>query len=135
MTGCIVENHANGTQMRLLNDEHYNKVELDLKNTWISDGSVVKWPNGSKEWWVNGKRHREDGPAFETPSGYNEWWVNGKRHREDGPALETPSGYNEWWVNGNEYSEQEFATKTKPAKELTLAEIEKLLGYPVKVVG
>ena len=45
--------------------------------------------SGSKEWWLNGKRHREDGPAVEyCINGSKEWWLNGKRHREDGPAVE-----------------------------------------------
>jgi hypothetical protein len=37
-------------------------------------------------------------------------------------------------LNGVEYTEKEFLKKTVTAKELTLAEIETLLGYPVKVV-
>jgi hypothetical protein len=37
-------------------------------------------------------------------------------------------------LNGVEYTEEEFNKKTVTAKELTLAEIETLLGYPVKVV-
>lgn len=31
-------------------------------------------------------RHRVNGPAVEWPDGDKEWWVNGLRHREDGPA-------------------------------------------------
>ena len=37
-------------------------------------------------------------------------------------------------INGVKYTEQEFLAKTRPAKELTVAEIEKLLGYSIKVV-
>jgi hypothetical protein len=44
---------------------------------------VVKW-----------KRHRENNkPAIVTKKN-KEWWVNGKRHREDGPALK-----NDWYIN------------------------------------
>jgi len=34
----------------------------------------------SKEWRVNGLRHRLDGPAIEWANGTREWWVNGLRH-------------------------------------------------------
>ena len=30
-----------------------------------------------------------------------EWYLNGKRHREDGPANEWADGTKSWWVNGN----------------------------------
>ena len=56
---------------------------------------------GHKEWWLNGKLHREDGPAFEGCSGGDkEWWLNGKYHREDGPAREWENGTKEWWLHG-----------------------------------
>ena len=44
---------------------------------------------GTKEWHLNGKRHREDGPAYECASGHKYWYLNGKRHREDGPVSYT----------------------------------------------
>jgi hypothetical protein len=37
-------------------------------------------------------------------------------------------------LNGVEYTEEEFLKLTTKAKELTVAEIESLLGYAVKVV-
>ena len=47
--------------------------KTDLRIEWEkSPGPTVE--HGSKAWWLNGKRHREDGPAFEYP---------------DGPAVET----------------------------------------------
>ena len=33
---------------------------------------------GTKEWYLNGERHREDGPAYEHPSGIKQWYLNGK---------------------------------------------------------
>ena len=36
-------------------------------------------PNGDKEWWLNGKLHREDGPAYERPDGTKKWWLNNKK--------------------------------------------------------
>ena len=54
-----------------------------------------------KEWYLNGKRHREDGPAFEYQDGSKSWWLNGERHREAGPAFEDAAGSKVWWLNGN----------------------------------
>jgi hypothetical protein len=36
------------------------------------------------------------------------WYLNGKRHRTDGPAIEYASGYKAWFINGKEYSEEDF---------------------------
>jgi len=38
---------------------------------------------GDKEWWLNGKRHREGGPAVERANGGKEWWLNGKRYNTE----------------------------------------------------
>jgi len=88
--------------------------------------------NYKTEWRQNGLLHREDGPAIEWADGGKSWWLNGKRHREDGPAMDL-SNHKEWWINGVLYTESEFLAKTT-TKELTVADIEKLLGHRVKVV-
>ena len=72
------------------------------------DGPAFQDSNGTKEWWVNGKLHREDGPAVEYSNGTKSWWVNGELHREDGPAYEGSNGTKEWWVNGKRLSKEEF---------------------------
>ena len=41
------------------------------------DGPAVEWADGSKAWWVDGKRHRLDGPAYEYADGHKSWWVDG----------------------------------------------------------
>jgi hypothetical protein len=38
-------------------------------------GCVV-YPNQSKEWYLNGKVHREDGPAREWLDGTKQWYFN-----------------------------------------------------------
>jgi hypothetical protein len=97
--------------------------------------TVKVHPNGDKEWFLNGMLHREDGPAIECANGDKEWYLNGKYHREDGPAVEYSGGTKYWYLNGKEYTEQEFNEKMKPkAKELSVSDISKLLGYEVKVV-
>jgi len=65
----------------------------------ISVPKMKEWPNGSKEWRLNGKPHRTDGPAVEYSNGSKVWWLNGKRHRTDGPAIEWPNGSKEWYLN------------------------------------
>ena len=40
----------------------------------------IKHTNDDKEWWLNGKRHREDGAAIECIDGGKEWWLNGRHY-------------------------------------------------------
>jgi hypothetical protein len=96
--------------------------------------TVKIFDNGSKLWYQNDKLHREDGPAVEKPDGTKYWYQNDKWHREDGPAVELANGSKYWYLNGKEYTRAEFKKKMSPVKELTVAEIEKLLGHPVKIV-
>ena len=71
------------------------------------DGPAIEHANGSKCWYINGKRHRvevdpETGltmSAIEYASGYKSWCLNGRLHREDGPAIENANGDTEYWIN------------------------------------
>lgn len=92
----------------------------------IRETEPIIGPDGSKEWKVNGRLHREDGPAVIKIFGgvfYNsilpaassfgktklearrddeivqEWWQNNMRHRLDGPAYVSPAA-EQWWVYG-----------------------------------
>ena len=112
-----------GTRYWYLNDKYHRE-----------DGPAIEWADGSNEWWLNGERHRENGPAFDV-DGRKEWCLNGKLHREDGPAVEWADGTKEWWLNGIQYSEEDYWNQLRPVKELTVAEIEALLGYQIKVVN
>jgi hypothetical protein len=83
------------------------EVGLDGAKEWFldgkrhrEDGPAYEHSNGTKEWWLNGQRHREDGPAKVTARGSTSWYLNGKPHREDGPAVEHPNGAKYWWLNG-----------------------------------
>ena len=96
--------------------------------------TVKVYTNGTKSWYQNGKLHREDGPAIERANGTKSWFLNDNLHREDGPAIERANGTKSWFLNDEEYTEEEFLKKTSPIKELTVADLEKLLGYPVKIV-
>ena len=87
--------------------------------------------NGNKFWYLNDVFHREDGPAIEYANGDKYWYLNGKLHREDGPAAEYTNGTKYWYLNGVEVTEDKVMN---PGKELTVAEVSKLLGYEVKIV-
>ena len=81
--------------------------------------------NGYKEWFLNGKLHREDGPAIEYSNGDKFWLLNGKLHREDGPACECVNGYKIWYLNGIAVTKNEVMnphTITIDGKEIKLSE-------------
>ncbi len=63
---------------------------------------IQKYKNGRKDWWVNGKRHRDNElPAIEHKDKKNEWYQDGKRHRDYLlPAVENSMNRREWWSNG-----------------------------------
>ena len=44
-----------------------NGIEYDIK----------EYTNGSKHWYLNGERHRENGPAIECANGDKFWFFNG----------------------------------------------------------
>tara|TARA_R110002020_G_scaffold461437_1_gene680371 strand:- start:288 stop:590 length:303 start_codon:yes stop_codon:yes gene_type:complete len=70
---------------------------------------------GTKFWYLNGKRHREDGPAVEYAGGSKHWYFNGKRHREDGPAIEYADGSKFWYLNDKQVTEEEHKKRTSKA--------------------
>jgi hypothetical protein len=98
------------------------------------DGPAVEYADGTRQWWVDGKLHRLDGPAVEYADGSREWWVDDKLHRLDGPAYEGASGSRWWFIEGEKIAEREFLARTQPAQEITIAEIEKLIGHRVKII-
>jgi hypothetical protein len=85
------------------------KIGIDGTQEWFlngkyhrEDGPAIILPSGTQAWCLNGQYHREDGPAVIYPDGSQAWWLNGKRHREDGPAVIYPNGYQAWWLNGKQ---------------------------------
>jgi len=71
---------------------------FDIPNKFTG---IAEYPNGTKEWWVNGKQHRVDGPACEYADGTKEWFLNDELHRVDGPAYENADGHKAWYLNGD----------------------------------
>jgi len=121
--------------------EYTVKVASNGNQSWYQDselhridGPAVTYDNGDQCWYQNGQRHRTDGPAAIWADGSQCWYQNGALHRTDGPAAIWASGDQYWYLDGVEVTQEEHARRTSPAKELTVAEIEKLLGYSVKVI-
>ena len=92
---------------------------------------VTVYPDRT-EWKFNDKLHRENGPAIEYADGSKYWFINGKRHRENGPAVELADGDRAWYINGKELTEEQFNNRN--VKELSIYELEKILGHKVKIV-
>ena len=67
------------------------------------DGPAIEYAYGEKEWYLDGERHRVDGPAIEWVDGTKQWFLNGKLHRVDGPAKECADGTKVWWLNGERH--------------------------------
>ena len=64
------------------------------------DGPAVVLNNGTKEWWIDGEKHRgDDLPAVENIDGTREWWFNGQQHRENGPSVKFYNGNYMYFVN------------------------------------
>ena len=72
--------------------------------------------NGTKRWYLNGKRHREDGPAVIYANGDKFWYLNGKCHREDGPAV-IASDAKYWYLNGKRITEAEHKRRTQAKQD------------------
>ena len=97
-------------------------------------GPAIEHADGTKFWYQNGLYHREDGPAIEHADGDKKWYQNDKLHREDGPAVEYSDGIKYWYLNGVWMTEEEHARAISPIKEMSVSQIEKILGYRVKVI-
>ena len=78
--------------------------------------------------------HRENGPAIEWLTGDKQWYQEGRRHRIDGPAVVYANGSKAWYINNKEMTEAEFLAATQPTVEMTVADIEKLVGKRVKII-
>lgn len=70
------------------------------KRSPFSESEIVNHADGSKEYFRDGKLHRDDGPAVERANGTKLWYRNGELHREDGPAIEHANGKKYWYRNG-----------------------------------
>lgn len=76
------------------------------------DGPAVVFVDGTEYWYKNGKRHNDNGPAIVHPNGSKSWFKNGQRHNENGPAIIYSNGNKYWFLNGEELTKTEFKIKT-----------------------
>ena len=121
--------------------EYTVTVDEDSTQHWYQngllhrlDGPAVIRADGTQHWYQNGQVHRLDGPAYIYSNGSQRWYQNGQRHRLDGPAVICADGSQYWYLEGVNVTQKAHALRTRPVKELTVAEIEALLGYAVKIV-
>ena len=124
--------------------KYYVTVDDEGTTRWYKDakckilhrenGPAVQYADGTKCWYQNDLFHRTDGPAIEWSYGTKSWWQNGQYHRTDGPAIERADGYKFWYIDGVYMTEAEFLTATQPVVELTVADVEKLVGKRVKII-
>jgi hypothetical protein len=75
----------------------------------------------SSEYDYSKTLHRTDGPAAEYADGSKDWYVDGKRHRVDGPAIKFASGHKEWWLDDAFYTKKAFRKLVRDIKQLPLA--------------
>lgn len=64
---------------------------IDLRRYMVRSGAI-------KEWFLDGVLHREDGPAIEYPDGSKEWYVNGVRTKVEW----ADGGTKFWWEERDE---------------------------------
>ena len=73
----------------------------------MNEPQMKQLPDGSKEWYLHGKLHREDGAAIEYADGTKAWYLHGELHREDAPAVEWSDGTKQWWLHNRYYENAE----------------------------
>jgi hypothetical protein len=75
---------------------------IDGKRHRDNDSPAIIYANGDQYWYVDGKQHRDnDLPATIHVNGYQAWYLHGKYHRDnDLPAIIRANGNREWYVNG-----------------------------------
>ena len=83
-----------------------NIFQLYMESVEQEEPHMVTLASGTKEWKLNGKRHRLNGPAVVNINGQS-WWKFGQLHREDGPAVSGDIYTDMWYLNGTNYADAE----------------------------
>ena len=66
--------------------------------------------------------------------GIKQWWLNGKLHREDGPAIEWANGDKYWLLNGKYYAEEEYKEEISKRKNSIHEKLVKIHGKDYKLI-
>ena len=124
--------------------KYYVTVDVDGTTRWYKDakckvlhrenGPAIEQYDGTMLWHQNGQLHRTNGPAIEWRDGEKRWYQEGRLHRTDGPAIERCNGTKGWYINNKAMTEAEFLAVTQPVVEMTVADVEKLVGKRVKII-
>jgi len=124
------------------------RIEYGAKRYYLNDklhredGPACEWPDECKEWFINGKTHRDGNlPAIEWICGDKAYCLHGKLHREDGPALDYISKSSDryyigdlcqnleeahkskdspYYLNGKNYSKEEYWKEIERRKSLNI---------------
>ena len=59
------------------------KFKRYIKNDPLQRKEIGFYHFGAKQWFLNGKLHREDGPAIERSDESKEWWLEGCWYQEE----------------------------------------------------
>ena len=84
-------------------EEYTSNVRFYYKNGLYhrdNDLPAIIADNGSKHWFINGKRHRIGNPAVMYSTGSQIWYFDDVMHREDGPAYIIPNVNDRWYFRG-----------------------------------
>ena len=98
----------------------YNvQVDYSGNRNWFLNGNLVKieWINGNISHYKDDKLHNDEGPAYVGANGINHWYLEGRPFYNE----------QEWRA--------ELAKRNQPTKELTVAQIEGILGFKIKIVS
>lgn len=102
-------------EYKSITDNGITKYYNGKGNLHRVDSPALIYPNGRREYYIDGKRHREGGPAIDdrpensslSPHHYfRSYYVDGKLHRVNGPAVIYPQNkFDEYtraecWQNG-----------------------------------
>lgn len=93
-----------------LHRENDNPALIKFLNI-LDEGNDQINPNNflTKEWYIDGKKHRVNGPAVINYRNNGEiyeeyWYIDNKKHREDGPAIiiykDNKISEEYWYING-----------------------------------
>ena len=103
------------TIKNLLAESKLSNTSYTYSIPWMDGGNTMYYADATKK-----QLHRVDGPAVEYPNGDKEWWVNGKRHREDGPAVCWKT-LQQYYIHNKHLTFEEFnehLKKLKVSKEI-----------------
>ena len=108
-------------------EDYFNMEEYIVERylVTINRYGTIIWYNEDEE------LHRAGGlPAIEGKDGTKQFYINGKRHNPNGPARIYADGTKEYWIDGKQISEDEFNEK-KYLINLTVPELADKLDIPL----